>query len=285
MIGGVLQRQHVDERRDPPVRGRDCRIGRRRGELEDPLLPQVGERPVLLALVAGELHHLVDILRDAMREIRIARRHPRRVGGAHHEASHHLRQSRTVSEARIIEVHHVIVGVIGGVIAAAARRFFAPEAKVDGRDAEMLDKRRIVRSGTNSRHRQVSPRFGGIDEVGLRIARIGVTVGEDLARGPGLPPAPPSAGRARHWRLGDEMLQVLAALGGQIAAAVAVGVDVEERLALELVGMGLDPLGRAEETGFLSVPARVDDRARRSPALAVKLPQRFRFGHQRNLAA
>ena len=76
-------------------------------------------------------------------------------------------------------------------------------------------------------------------------------------------------------RLVDQVLEIVAALGIEEAAAVAVGVDVEQRLPLQLVGMGLGPFGRAEQPRLLAVPARVDDGARRPPALARAAPSAF----------
>src|SRR5206468_7777531 len=52
----------------------------------------------------------------------------------------------------------------------------------------------------------------------------------------------------------------------------------------ELGGVGLGPFGRAQEARLLAVPAGVDDRARRAPALAVELAERLGFAHQRDLA-
>ena len=79
------------------------------------------------------------------------------------------------------------------------------------------------------------------------------------------------------------MLQLMAARGAEEAAAVAVGVDVDERLALELIGVRLGPFGRAQEARLLTVPAGVDDGPRRPPALAVELSQRLGLAHQRDL--
>src|SRR5689334_18633857 len=80
------------------------------------------------------------------------------------------------------------------------------------------------------------------------------------------------------------MLEFVAALRFEEAAAVDVAVDVDESLALELGRMCLCPFGRAQEPGLLAVPARVDNRARRPPALAIELPHRLGLAHQCDLA-
>ena len=49
----------------------------------------------------------------------------------------------------------------------------------------------------------------------------------------------------------DEMLEIVAALDAEEAALIAVGVDVEHRLLLQLGGMFLGPFGRAEQAPAL----------------------------------
>jgi hypothetical protein len=69
MVGGVLQRKHVDQRGDSAVgRGND-RVCRRGGEGEVALTPQVGERAVLLALVGGELLDVGEVAADGVGEV------------------------------------------------------------------------------------------------------------------------------------------------------------------------------------------------------------------------
>ena len=67
-------------------------------------------------------------------------------------------------------------------------------------------------------------------------------------------------------RVADEMLEILAAADIEDAAAIAVAVDVEHRLLLQLGGMGLGPFGRAQQHRLLAVPAGVDDGALGLPA-------------------
>ena len=65
----------------------------------------------------------------------------------------------------------------------------------------------------------------------------------------------------------DELLQRVRALHAQIAAAVAVGVDVDGGLLLQLVGVRLGPFGGAQQPRLFAVPHAVDDGALRLPAL------------------
>src|SRR4029453_7966016 len=68
----------------------------------------------------------------------------------------------------------------------------------------------------------------------------------------------------------------------EVAAAVAVAVEVRNRMRDERVGVRLGPLGGPEQTGLLAVPGRVDDGALRTPALLVQLTQRaglLELGH------
>ncbi len=69
MVDRVLERQHVDQRRDALVGRRDDRVVRRGGEREVALAAEVGERAVLLALVGGELLDLVEVARDGRGEV------------------------------------------------------------------------------------------------------------------------------------------------------------------------------------------------------------------------
>src|SRR4029079_3640041 len=123
--------------------------------------------------------------------------------------------------------------------------------------------------------RQVAAGFGRLNDV-LRIL-----AGAEIGAG-GHRSAPALRGVYAGARVGDvvrglvdEMLKIVAALRAEEAAAVGIGVDVDEGLAIELVGVGFGPLGRAQEPRLFAVPARVDDRPRRAPTLAVQCPERL----------
>ena len=68
-------------------------------------------------------------------------------------------------------------------------------------------------------------------------------------------------------RAGDERFERGGAAGVQESAAVAVRVDVGDRLRRKLVRVRLDPFRRAEEPLLLAVPGAEDDRALRPPSL------------------
>ena len=73
-------------------------------------------------------------------------------------------------------------------------------------------------------------------------------------------------------------------LHAEEAAAVAVGVDVGDRVLPQLLRVRLGPLGRAEQHRLLAVPRAVDDRALRAPALLAQLAERPRLLEQRHEA-
>src|SRR5262249_46249872 len=81
------------------------------------------------------------------------------------------------------------------------------------------------------------------------------------------------------------VLQGMAALDVEEAAAVTVAVDVDERLPLEVRGVRFGPLGGAEKHRLLAVPAEVDQRALWPPAGPDQLADRLGFSHHRDVAA
>ena len=77
------------------------------------------------------------------------------------------------------------------------------------------------------------------------------------------------------------MLQSLAAAGVEEAPVDVVGVEIDERLLLQLVRMLLDPLGGADQARLLGVPAEVDDGLLRPPAGLGQATHRLCLGHHR----
>ena len=65
--------------------------------------------------------------------------------------------------------------------------------------------------------------------------------------------------------------------GLQEAAAVRVGVDVRDRMPLELRRVLLDPFGGPEQTLLFAIPRGVDDRPLRFPPLPEQRAQRPRL--------
>ena len=126
----------------PLSAGATSRIVGRGGELEVALAAEVGERAVLLALVGGELHHLVEVARHGDGEVRIMGRERAAPSAARMTSRPTTFDKRgAISQAGIVEVHHVIESVVGRVVAAAGE-ILAAEADVDRRDAEVLQRRR-----------------------------------------------------------------------------------------------------------------------------------------------
>ena len=68
-------------------------------------------------------------------------------------------------------------------------------------------------------------------------------------------------------------------LGPEVAAAVAVGVDVNRGVLAKFVGVRLAPLGGAEQPWLFAVPHAIDDGAARLPALLQEFAHRPRFFH------
>ena len=75
----------------------------------------------------------------------------------------------------------------------------------------------------------------------------------------------------------DQRLERVGAAGVEEAAAIAVGVDVDDGLLAQLRFVMLDPLGRSEQALLFTVPGGIDDRPLRSPALLYELPERTSF--------
>ena len=69
----------------------------------------------------------------------------------------------------------------------------------------------------------------------------------------------------------------MAAARAQVAALVAVRVDVDDAVLLQLVVVGFGPFRRAEQRRLLAVPRAVDDRALRLPSLLEELAVRARL--------
>src|ERR1017187_2272025 len=82
-----------------------------------------------------------------------------------------------------------------------------------------------------------------------------------------------------------EPLERVRAGGTEESAAVAVGVDIRDRLLREILGVRLDPLCRADQARLLAVPSRVHDRAPRLPPGPRERAERFRLGQLGHEAA
>ena len=63
------------------------------------------------------------------------------------------------------------------------------------------------------------------------------------------------------------------------AAAVRIGVEIEDGFLLQLVAMGLDPFGAAKQALFFAVPAGIDDGAAGLPALLEESREAAQFLH------
>src|SRR5258708_22617001 len=153
------------------------------------------------------------------------------------------------------------------------------ETQVDAGHAEVIEERRVVGPGAERADAQVG---AGARFVALRRRRV------QVGQASGLHPFP-------HRQLGlgifdltrhavDELFERVRALHTQNAAAIAIGIDVDYALALELLAVRLGPLGGAEQPGLLAIPRAVDDGALRFPALLQQRTHRAHFLHHGNEA-
>ena len=197
------------------------------------------------------------------------------IGNAQHHAADGLRQRRAIGEARIVETHEMVIAVIDAVVGAGAFPFPA-KAEVERWHPGMLQERRIVGARAERPHRQVAAGFGGLEFIGIDPAAI-ESIGAQL--GAGAVEHRDAGLRVLHIgsNLIDEVAVLVAALGTQEAAAIAIGIDIDDRLGLELRFMGFNPFGAAQQHRFLGIPTGIDDGPRRPPAGLGELPQRFGF--------
>ncbi len=70
----------------------------------------------------------------------------------------------------------------------------------------------------------------------------------------------------------------------QIAAIVAVAVDVGHGVLAKFVGVGFTPFGRAEQPGLLAIPHAINNGALRLPSLLEQSGQAARLFHQNDRA-
>ncbi len=188
----------------------------------------------------------------------------------------HLGQRDAVGEVRVHEALELVDGVVDGVVLAEV--LLAAEAEVQGRDAQVLQERRVVRARAQGMDGQVV-----LGAQLLPLVRLGV---EDALGAQALQHADALLGVGHVSRhLVDERLQGVGAAHRQEAAGVAVGVDVGHGLRLELVGVGLGPLRGAQQARLLAVPRAVDDGPPWAPARLDQLRHAPRLLQHRHLAA
>src|ERR1700751_3061939 len=71
----------------------------------------------------------------------------------------------------------------------------------------------------------------------------------------------------------NQLFEVVRAGCAKESTAIAIGVDISDGMFLEFVAVGLDPLSRAEQSGFFTVPRTVNDGSLGAPSLLVELAQ------------
>ena len=241
-----------------------CLVGRRR-QGED---PEIEHPIVVFGLLAQRLRQCLDLLhvsRDGVGEGRELERQQLRLRQSQHRAPADAREGDAVGEIGIHESDVVIERVVDGVVLAVVT--LAAEADVERGDTEVLQERRVV-----------GPRAEGgqpqLFSVQSPLTRLRVA----LDHRPGAPPLGDAHSPLRvldvPGHLIHEALQRMRAIHPEIAAAVAVRVDVGDDLVAKLGGVTLRPLDRSEESRLLGVPGREHEGALRAEALLDQLPNR-----------
>ena len=162
--------------------------------------------------------------------------------------------------------------------------FLTAKADVERGQAEMLEIGGIIGAGAKRAEREI-PALLGCGQRGF-VQPTDLVIRPDPDCG-GTPRGDGRAGFRVDHVGGDavhEMLEIVATLGLQETAAIAVGVDVDHALGLQLGGVLFGPFGRAEQHRLFGIPAGVDDGPRRSPAFRPERTERFGLRHHRHVA-
>src|ERR1700730_12177920 len=159
-------------------------------------------------------------------------------------------------------VEIVVERVIDAVVAA--------ETDIDRGDARVIEEGTEIGSGTEVTERRLTAR--------LALWRLPGNSGR-LLFGASDVPTPGFVNAAAGFGVLDlprgvahEVLERRCGRGAEVRAGNAnVGVNVGDRLCLQLGAIRLDPFGRTDQAGLFGVPLAYDDRALRLPAGANQL--------------
>ena len=192
-----------------------------------------------------------------------------------------------IGEPGIAEAQVVLEAVVTGMVDALLF-ILAGVAQVERCDTQMLQKGREVRARAERLERQVRT-AGCASGAGLGAAvaaRIAALEGVHAQLRPQTLQHAAVGLRVRDFggHLVDESLQRMTAAGMEKTARILVGIHIEQRVGLQLLRMGRDPFGRAEQAWLLAVPAGVDQRATRSPAALDQCADGLGFGHHGDVA-
>ena len=198
------------------------------------------------------------------------------VGQPDHCRACGLRERASVGEVGIRKMCVPVEIVVDGVIDSAA--IFAAIAEVERSDAEMIEEDCPVGAGAQCVNAQVSavanflPVFGGLG-IGDGFQLVALP-DRDLLLG--------IFNVASHAI--DEFLQGMRSAHGQIAATVAVAIDISGGMPAKFIGMSFAPLGGTEQSGFLAIPHAVNDGALGLPSLLEQSGEAAGFFHQNDRA-
>ena len=169
---------------------------------------------------------------------------------AHHCRAASLGERAAVDEVGVAEVRVPVKIVVNRMIDAAA--VFSAKPEVRASDADVLEERREVGAGAESVDAQVGALRGFLAFfVGMPLSA--------MARK--LPALPDGEFRFRILNVAghvvDELFQRVRTCHSEIAASVAVGIDVGDGVLAKFVGVRLDPFGRAEQAGLFAIPRAI----------------------------
>ena len=276
-LGRVVERREVEMRRHRLARRRRRGTALIKGGRKEAVVELLVALADLVLLLLELLLQVLRVLLHNARERRELDGQQLRIGQPQHRGADGLRQGSPVDELTVGVFRVPAVIVVDGVVDAFAF-VLAAKAQVERGDAQVIEEAGEV----GARAQRVQPEIGPLAH---RLAVVGVPGVGDVGE---LSPIPD-----RQLRLGvldiaghpvDELLQRVRAAHLEEAAAVAVGVEVGDRVLAQLGGVRFHPLGRAEQHRLLGVPGRVDDGAPRPPALLEQLAQRAGLLEQGDLA-
>ncbi len=198
------------------------------------------------AEVAGEFVDLLDVVFHGVREIAEAHGQDIGVGNPQNEMTNGLSEGNTVGKIGITKPPVVIIGVVHGVINAAALVFPA-KSNVQRGNAQVLQERAVIgprSQRVDGRRPAVHDPFGDLPGLFACVASAAIN------HNPG-PKARQDVGarlRIEHATcdLVYQCFERMAPARVQETAAVAVGVHIQYRLVPEFSAVGFDPLRGSE---------------------------------------
>ena len=153
---------------------------------------------------------------------------------------------------------------------------FSAKTDIQGSHAVVLEKCGVVRAGTEGGNAKI----GALANFLALLRRFGIRNSVKLM---------PLPNRQLRLRIGDfasdvirKLFERVGAFDFEVAAPVAVGVDVGDAVRAQFFIVRFGPLGGAEKPRFLAVPRAINDGALRLPSGLHQLPKRARLFEHRD---